>query len=79
MNQENQVMNQNVGVKSKGIQKKNKISSSVTKPSLSRVAMGVTAASGASLLAVTWFGLGPVMVAGAAGYFTYQEMMNKRS
>lgn len=79
MGQENQVVNQSSVSKQKGIHKKSKISPIASKPSLSRVALGVTAASGASLLAVSWLGLGPVMVASAAGYLTYHGMTSKRS
>jgi hypothetical protein len=46
--------------------------------SLERTAVGVAAAAGAALLAAAAFGVGPVALAGAAGYLAYHGMTGKR-
>ncbi len=43
-----------------------------------RLTVGAAAAAGAGLLAVSIVGLGPAVVAGAAGYLAYREMRAKR-
>jgi hypothetical protein len=48
--------------------------SSPTKKSSSRVAVGVAAASGTALLAVSMIGIAPVVIASAAGYLAYCGM-----
>jgi hypothetical protein len=43
-----------------------------------RVAVGVAAAAGGALLAAATLGVGPVALAGAAGYLAYRGMTGKR-
>jgi hypothetical protein len=43
-----------------------------------RLALGVGAAAGGGLLAAMWIGVGPVALAGAAGYLAYRELNEKR-
>ena len=47
--------------------------------SLPRVVVGVAAASGLTLLAVSVVGLAPALIAGAAGYATYRGMTGKKA
>ena len=59
--------------------KKSKAKVVKTKTSNSKLALGVAAAVGGSFVAATWFGLGPAVLAGTAGYLTYQGLKNKVS
>lgn len=79
MNQENQTARREEGTKQKGAPKKGKAPANRAKPSLSRLAIGVTAAGGAGFIAVSVLGLGPVLVAGTAGYLAYQGMTRQAS
>jgi len=44
-----------------------------------RVALGVAAAAGGGLIAVTVIGVGPAAVAGAAGYLAYRGLSGRRN
>ena len=44
-----------------------------------RLTAGITAAAGVGLLAVSFMGVGPAAIAGAAGYLAYRELSGKRS
>lgn len=44
-----------------------------------RLTAGIAAAAGAGLLAVSFIGVGPAAIAGAAGYLAYRELSGKRS
>lgn len=44
-----------------------------------RLTAGIAAAAGAGLLAVTFIGVGPAAIAGAAGYLAYRELSGKQS
>jgi hypothetical protein len=79
MSPQNQTTNKAEETKPKRPLKKSKSSAALSKPSNSRIAMGVAAAFGGSLVAVSWLGLGPVVIAGTAGYLTYQGMTRKLS
>ena len=65
--------------KAKANAKKNKAKVAKPKTSNSKLALGVAAAVGGSFVAATWFGLGPAVLAGTAGYLTYQGLKNKVS
>lgn len=43
-----------------------------------RLTAGVAAAAGAGLLAASMLGVGPVLVAGAAGYVAFRELRGKQ-
>lgn len=75
----NQTTNRSEELKAKPAPKKLKAKAAKEKPSSSKVALGVAAAFGGSLVAATWLGLGPVMIAGTAGYLTYQGLKGKVS
>ena len=55
------------------------IQSNQTKPSLPKIAAGVAAASGATLIAITMIGVAPAVLAGAAGYFAYCGMTEQKT
>jgi hypothetical protein len=44
-----------------------------------RLTAGITVAAGVGLLAVSFIGVGPAAIAGAAGYVAYRELSGKRS
>ncbi len=50
---------------------------SESKRSFPRVAVGVAAASGGALLAVSLVGVAPAVIAGAAGYFAYYGIKSR--
>lgn len=79
MSQQNQTTTRTEDKKPKPAPKKTKATQTGTKSSPSKVVIGVAAAFGGSLMAVSWLGLGPVMIAGTAGYLTYQGMTRKLS
>jgi hypothetical protein len=55
------------------------VQSNQAKPSLPKVAAGVAAASGATLIAITMIGVAPAILAGAAGYFAYCGMTDQKT
>jgi len=79
MSQESQTARREGEIKQKKAKNKGVSRSAQSKPSVSRIALGVTAASGASLVAIGLLGLGPVLVAGTAGFLAYQGMTSHRS
>lgn len=78
MSQEDQTISREEKSKDKQSRKKSENHQEL-KPSKFRVTMGVTAASAAGVFAVSLLGVGPVLVAGTAGYLAYQGMTGVRS
>ena len=56
-----------------------KVESALSEGSWQRTALGVAIAAGGGLLATTFIGVGPVAVAGAAGYLAYRELRSRKS
>jgi hypothetical protein len=55
-----------------------KVENMLPEGSWQRTALGVTAAAGSGLLLVSLIGVGPVAVAGAAGYLAFRELRKSR-
>jgi len=55
-----------------------KVGSLMPEGSWQRTALGVAIAAGGGLVATALIGVGPVAIAGAAGYLAYREMTKSR-
>ena len=74
-------MSKEIATKSHKTHKTNgiaKVESLVPEGSWQRTALGVAAAAGGGLIATALIGVGPVAIAGAAGYLAYREMARSR-
>jgi len=74
-------MAKETGTKSHKAHKENgiaKVESVLPEGSWQRTALGVTVAAGSGLLLTSLIGVGPVAVAGAAGYLAFRELRKTR-
>jgi hypothetical protein len=65
--------------KKSNVESKSKAAKSGGKKKIApKLAMGVAAASGATLIAITMIGVAPTVLAGAVGYFAYCGMTGQK-